>query len=79
MNPSMHDGTAEQISKELGEFESPLDGSRQRLVTPQDLAGPKYKDLHIILGASTKPILAKKVFAYATEPYQERMEMKLSE
>ena len=73
MNASIHDGTAERVSKELGSFESPLDGSQQKIAEPQELAGPRYKDLQLVLPAGGKPIRARKQFAYATEPYKTRM------
>lgn len=77
MNPSMHDGTAERVSKELGQFESPMDGSRHNIADPQDLAGPKYKSLHLVLPSGGKPIKAVKKMAFETEPYRSRMEEKI--
>src|SRR5690606_15827953 len=74
MNPSMHDGTAERVSKELGTFESPLDGSKHQIAEPQELAGPKYNDIQLVLPAGGKPIRARKEYAHAMEPYKSRME-----
>lgn len=73
MNPSGHDGTAERVSKELGSFDSPLDGSTQKIAEPQDLAGPDYKNVQIVLPSGGKPIKVRKAFAYETEPYRSRM------
>ena len=78
MNPSMHDGTAERISKELGFFESPLDGSQQKIAEPQELAGPRYKSLQLVLPAGAKPFRVEKQYAYETEPYAARMHETLS-
>lgn len=77
MNPSMHDGTAERVSKELGQFESPMDGSRHNIADPQDLAGPKYKGLQLVLPSGGKPIKAVKKMAFETEPYRSRMNEKV--
>ncbi|WP_300379714.1 type IV secretory system conjugative DNA transfer family protein [Henriciella sp.] len=73
MNPSIHDGTAEHISKSLGMFESPLDGSRQRVAEPQDLAGPEFKNLIVGFSQSMRPLKMKKQMAFETEPYRTRL------
>lgn len=72
MNPSMHDGTAERISKELGTFESPLDGSKHNIAEPQELAGTRYNGLQLVLPSGGKPIRTTKCYAYETEPYASR-------
>jgi type IV secretion system protein VirD4 len=74
MNPSMHDGTAERVSKELGTFDSPLDGSKQKIAEPQELAGSRFKGVQIVLPSGAKPIRVTKQFAYETEPYRSRMD-----
>lgn len=73
MNPALHDGTAEHLSKSLGMFESPLDGSRQRVVEPQALAGPEFKDLIVGFSQSMRPFKMKKQMAFETEPYRSRL------
>lgn len=73
MNPALHDGTAEHLSKSLGMFESPLDGSRQRVVEPQALAGPEFKDLIVGFSQSMRPFKMRKQMAFATEPYRSRL------
>ncbi|WP_109260677.1 type IV secretory system conjugative DNA transfer family protein [Hyphobacterium indicum] len=73
MNPALHDGTADHLSKSLGMFESPLDGSRQRVVEPQALAGPEFKDLIVGFSQSMRPFKMKKQMAFETEPYSSRL------
>lgn len=73
MNPALHDGTAEHLAKSLGMFDSPLDGSRQRVVEPQALAGPEFRDLIVGFSQSMRPFKMKKQMAYETEPYRSRM------
>ncbi|WP_430431280.1 type IV secretory system conjugative DNA transfer family protein [Oceanicaulis sp.] len=73
MNPALHDGTADHLSKSLGMFESPLDGSRQRVVEPQALAGPEFKDLIVGFSQSMRPFKMRKQMAFSTEPYRSRL------
>jgi type IV secretion system protein VirD4 len=64
MNPSGADGLAEKLSESLGYRESALDASRQRLVEAAELAGPAFRDLQIVIGASSKPAKVTKAFAW---------------
>lgn len=73
MNPSGADGIAEKISEELGYVDSIHDGTRKRLVEAADLAGPKYKDLQIVLGVGTKPAVVVKDFAWRHPELSRRM------
>ena len=76
MNPSAHDGTADQISKELGEFESPLNGSKQPIATPQQLSGQDYRDNQIVLRSGGKPVRLAKAFAYQDPVLRKKMGLK---
>jgi type IV secretion system protein VirD4 len=73
MNPSLHDGTAQKISEDIGFQESILDNSRQKLVEAADLAGPQYKDFVIVMATGFKPFRLRKRFAYADQEIQKRM------
>ncbi len=64
MNPASNDGTAEHLTKILGQIESIVDGSRRQLVEISDLTGPEFKDKVLILSSGAKPIKANKAFAY---------------
>lgn len=75
MNPSLTDGTAQRISNELGEFESPLDGQKKPVASPTDLAGPKYRDKQIVLRRSGKPVCLDKRMAFTDPELQARMSM----
>ena len=59
MNPSLHDRTAQKISDDIGMQESVLDGTRQKIVEPNVLAGPEYKDLIIVMAGGMKPMRLK--------------------
>jgi type IV secretion system protein VirD4 len=67
MNPSLHDGTAEELSRQIGMKQSALDGRRELAVEPQQLAGADYKDDVLCFAAGTKPLRLRKVMAY-TDP-----------
>ena len=73
MNPSAADGLAEKLSESLGYRESALDSSRQRLVDAAELAGPAYRDLQIVIGASSKPAKVGKSFAWQDPELKSRM------
>lgn len=64
MNPSDHDGTAEKLSDSIGFRESIIDGTRVKIVEPNVLSGPEFKDLVIVMAASAKPARLRKYFAY---------------
>ncbi len=66
MNPSLQDGTAQKISDDIGYYESVLDRSRQKVIEPQMLSGPRFRDWQVIFTQGNKPLLAKKVLADLT-------------
>ena len=73
MNPSAHDGTAKNLSEELGYTESVIDGTRQLMVEPTELAGPNYVNKVITLAGGSYPARLDKLFAYKTPELRERM------
>jgi type IV secretion system protein VirD4 len=73
MNPSLHDGTAQKISEDIGFQESVLDNSRQKIVEPPALAGPEYKDFVIIMASGFTPFRLRKSFAYQDPAIAARM------
>lgn len=74
MNPSASDGTAEKLTKEFGQIESIVDGSRRNLAEINDLTGPDYKDAVLVLSSGTKPLKLSKSFAYQNQTLQKWME-----
>ena len=73
MNPSLHDGTAQKISDEIGFQEGVLDSTRQKIVEPPALAGPDYKDFVIVMASGFKPFRLHKSFAYQDQAIKTRM------
>jgi type IV secretion system protein VirD4 len=73
MNPSLHDGTAQKISDDIGLQESIVDGTFVKIVEPNVLAGPAYKDVVIVMAANSKAARLKKSFAYANPDLAARM------
>jgi type IV secretion system protein VirD4 len=73
MNPSLHDETAQKVSDDIGFQESVIDGTRVKIVEPNVLAGPDYKDVVIVMAANARVARLKKYFAYADEGLQARM------
>jgi type IV secretion system protein VirD4 len=74
MNPSLHDETAKKVSDDIGFHDSVIDGTRVKVVEPNVLAGPDYKDLVIVMAANARAARLKKFFAYADEALNARME-----
>jgi type IV secretion system protein VirD4 len=64
MNPSLHDETAKKISDDIGFQDSIVDGSRVKIVEPNVLAGPDFKDVLIVMASNAKAARLKKYFAY---------------
>jgi len=64
MNLPLTDEFTEKISNMLGYRDGPLDATRKKLVEPSELAGPDYHDSILIVATGTKPVKAKKKFAY---------------
>ncbi len=73
MNPSLQDGTAQKLSEDIGMQDSVLDGTRNKIVEPNVLAGAEYKDYVIVMAAGTKPMRLKKHFAWQDETIRNRM------
>jgi len=73
MNPSLHDGTAQKISDEIGMQEGVLDSTRQKIVEGPVLAGPEYKDYVIVMASGFKPFRLKKSLAYQYQTIKARM------
>ncbi len=64
MNPSLHDGTAQKLSDDIGLQEGVLDSQRQKIVEAPDLAGPDYKDHVIVMASGFKPFRLRKNFVF---------------
>jgi type IV secretion system protein VirD4 len=73
MNPSLHDGTAQKISDDIGMREGVLDNSRQKIVEAPVLAGPDYKDFVIVMATGFSPFRLRKHFAYQDATIRARM------
>jgi type IV secretion system protein VirD4 len=73
MNPSLHDETAQKISDDIGFQDSVIDGSRVKIVEPNVLAGPDFKDSIIVMAANAKAARLKKYFAYEDESLTGKM------
>jgi len=63
--------TAEMISSRVGEFEN-ITGSKQRVVTPQELMGTEFQDQQVIFARGVPPIRAHLRYAYSC-PYVENV------
>lgn len=73
MNPSMQDGLAQRLSDQLGYRDSVLDGSRVKVVEPNVLAGPDFKDSILVMATSAVPGVLTKQPAHQTPVFAERM------
>ena len=73
MNPSLHDETAQKVSDDIGFQESVVDGTRVKIVEPNVLAGPDYRDLVIVMAANARAARLQKYFAYADDALKARM------
>jgi type IV secretion system protein VirD4 len=73
MNPSLHDRTAQKISDDIGFQESVIDGTRVKIIEPNVLAGPDYKDLVIVMAANARAARLRKYFAYADDGLKARL------
>ncbi len=72
MNPSLHDETAQKVSDDIGFQESVIDGTRVKIVEPNVVAGPDYKDFVIVMAANARAARLRKYFAYADEGLKAR-------
>ena len=73
MNPSLHDETAQKVSDDIGFMDSVIDGTRVKIVEPNVVAGPDYKDLVIVMAANARAARLGKYFAHADEGFKARM------
>ena len=73
MNPSLHDETAQKVSDDIGFMDSVIDGTRVKIVEPNVLSGPDYKDLVIVMAAHARAARLKKYFAHADDALNARM------
>ena len=73
MNASLNDETALKVSDDIGFQESVVDGTRVKIVEPNVLAGPDYRDLVIVMPANAKAARLNKYFAYADDGLKARM------
>jgi type IV secretion system protein VirD4 len=73
MNPSLHDGTAQKVSDDIGLRISVIDGTRVKVVEPNVLAGPDYKDVVIVMAANARAARLRKYFAYEDDALKARM------
>lgn len=72
MNPSLHDETAQKVSDDIGFQDSVIDGTRVKIVEPNVVAGPDYKDFVIVMAANARAARLRKYFAYADEGLKAR-------
>jgi type IV secretion system protein VirD4 len=75
MNPGMQDGLAQKLSDQLGYRDSVLDGSRVKVVEPNVLAGPDFKDRILVTATSALPGVLTKRPAHLTPVFVERMKI----
>jgi len=68
MNPTV--ASAAMISEEIGKAGIAEGAEGQSSVSPQELSGPAFKNLQIVVGVSSKPAKVRKL------PYYEDPEMK---
>lgn len=73
MNPSLHDETAQKVSDDIGFMLSVVDGTRVKVVEPNVLAGPDYKDVVIVMATNARAARLRKYFAYEDDALQARM------
>lgn len=73
MSPDPQDGTAKRVSEELGEVESIIDKSRHPMVRPEQLSGPEYADVQIMIHRNMRPAKLAKIFAWQDPDFAERM------
>jgi type IV secretion system protein VirD4 len=67
MNPTV--ASADMIAKEIGKAGIAQGADNESAVSPQELAGPNFKNLQIVVGQSSKPAKVRKL------PYYEDAQM----
>lgn len=75
MNASLHDGTAQKLSDDMGFRDSVIDGTRVKRVEPQVLGGAEFKDAIIVMASSAPPARLEKNLAHADPELSARMAM----
>lgn len=75
MNVSLHDGTAQKLSDDMGFRDSIIDGTRVKRVEPQMLGGAAFKDAVIVMASSAPPARLEKKLAHADPELSARMAM----
>ena len=73
----LNDEFTTRLSDQLGYRHDALGNDKEKLVSPLELAGPKYQDLILVLATGTKPARVKKKFAYQDTVLLERMNYKM--
>jgi type IV secretion system protein VirD4 len=68
MNPTV--ASAGKIAEEIGKAGIAQGADNDSTVSPQELAGPNFKNLQIVVGQSSKPAKVRK------QPYYESAELK---
>lgn len=83
MNARQEDGTAKALSEQIGLREGEQHGGKgygtteanKYIVSPQDLAGPAFKETQIVIGGNSKPAKVHKVYQWQIEEYLAKMKM----
>lgn len=73
MNVSLHDGTAQKLSDDMGFRDSIIDGTRVKRVEPQVLGGAEFKDAVIVMASSAPPARLEKNLAHDNPELSARM------
>jgi len=77
MSVPLNSELAQKLSDMLGYREGPLDTARVKLLEPLELAGPKFRDLALVVGTNTKPLKVRKAFAFQDPALRARMPAEL--
>ncbi len=64
---------AEKLAKELGTVRDIFSGKERPLVTPQELAGPKYADKIIVLEGGRRPAKLERIMAFNDPMLKKRL------
>ncbi len=81
MNPSLQDGTAKALSEQIGLREGEQHGGKgyaiteanKYIVDANDLAGPGFKEVQIVMGVGSKPARVIKMYAHKDPELKKRM------
>lgn len=75
MNVPLNDELATKLSDQLGYRPDNLGNTKEKLVEPLELAGPKYRDTILVLATNSKPVRIQKRFAYEDKELKNRMNL----